>query len=274
MKRVRKPAVAGMFYPADAKELERTVLSLLNGVLAHASQGMVVGIVAPHAGYMYSGATAALAYAQVRGTTRKHVVVVSPSHREFFDGVSVYPGDGYETPLGVVHVAAELRERLTKAMPGLLVSTNGHGTEHALEVHLPFLQCAIGEFTLLPLVIGHQSLEHCLALGDALGAICEGTDTLLVASTDLSHFSPAAIAQQLDAVVARDIEALDPVRLMHDLEEGAAEACGGGPVSAVMRACDLLGARLPVVLGHSHSGMVTGDDQSVVGYLSAVIRKN
>lgn len=274
MKRLRKPAVAGMFYPADAKELEQTVRALLDSVPASTGQGMVVGLIAPHAGYMYSGAIAAQAYAQVRGTVRKYVVVVSPSHREFFDGVSVYPGDGYETPLGVVPIAAEMRERLGEAMPGLHVSTKGHGSEHALEVHLPFLQCAIGEFALLPLVIGHQSLEHCLALGDALGAICDGTDTLLVASTDLSHFSPAAVAQRLDAVVVRDIEALDPVRLMRDLEEGAAEACGGGPVSAVMRACDILGARLPVVLSQSHSGMVTGDDESVVGYLSAVIRKN
>lgn len=274
MKRVRKPAVAGMFYPLDPNELKRTVCALLDSVPVYPGQGQVVGLIAPHAGYVYSGETAAQAYAQVRGTMRRHVVVVSPSHREFFDGVSVYPGDGYETPLGVIPIDAGMRERLAEEMPGLLVSTQGHGNEHALEVHLPFLQCAIGEFTVLPLVIGHQSLEHCLALGDALGAICEGTDALLVASTDLSHFSPAAIAQRLDAVVARDIEALDPVRLMRDLEEGAAEACGGGPVSAVMRACDLLGARLPVVLGRSHSGMVTGDDQSVVGYLSAVIRKN
>ncbi len=272
MKRVRKPAVAGMFYPSNADELERTVRGLLDGVKTALRPGTVVGLVAPHAGYVYSGGTAAAAYAQLRGTDRSVVVVVSPSHREFFDGISVYPGDAYETPLGTLPVAGEMRSRLTALMPGLLVSTKGHGTEHALEVQLPFLQCALGDFALLPLVIGHQSREHCFALGAALAALCRGTDALLVASTDLSHFSSAEVAQHLDDVVAADIEAFDPERLMQDLEAGTAEACGGGPVAAVMRACDLLGARVPTVVARTHSGMITGDHRSVVGYLSAVIQ--
>lgn len=272
MKRVRKPAVAGMFYPSHAEELERTVRSLLDGVKTALRPGTVVGLVAPHAGYVYSGGTAAAAYAHLRGAERSVVVVVSPSHREFFDGVSVYPGDAYETPLGVVPVAGEMRSRLTALMPGLLVSMKGHGTEHALEVQLPFLQCALGEFALLPLVIGHQSQDHCFALGTALAALCRGTDALLVASTDLSHFSSADVAQRLDDVVAADIAAFDPGRLMEDLEAGTAEACGGGPVAAVMKACDMLGARVPTVLARTHSGMITGDHQSVVGYLSAVIQ--
>ena len=274
MKRIRKAAVAGTFYPASAQELEQTVRRLLADVTVRVGPGTVTGIIAPHAGYMYSGATAAMAYAQLGHTKRSVVVVISPSHREFFDGVSVYPGDGYETPLGSIPIASGMRERLTEGVPGILVSTRGHGLEHALEVQLPFLQCALGEFELLPLVIGNQSQEHCLALGDALGAICKGTDVLLVASTDLSHFSSVEAARQLDAVVAEDIEAFDPVQLMRDLEAGTAEACGGGPVAAVMRGCALLGARTPTVLGQSHSGMVTGDNESVVGYLSAVIQKN
>lgn len=272
MKRVRKPAVAGMFYPSDPEELEQTVRGLLDGVTTGIVPGHVVGLIAPHAGYIYSGGTAAAAYAQLRGAERSIVVVVSPSHREFFDGISVYPGDAYATPLGDVPVAAGMRSRLTALMPGLLVSMKGHGTEHALEVQLPFLQGALGEFALLPLVIGHQSRDHCFALGSALAALCRGTDALLVASTDLSHFSAASVAQRLDDVVAADIEAFDPERLMQDLEEGTAEACGGGPVAAVMKACDILGARTPTVLSRSHSGMVTGDHHSVVGYLSAVIQ--
>lgn len=272
MKRVRKPAVAGMFYPSNPEELERTVRGLLDGEKTALRPGTVVGLVAPHAGYVYSGGTAAAAYAQLRGTERSVVVVVSPSHREFFDGISVYPGDAYETPLGVVPVAGEMRTRLSALLPGLLISMKGHGTEHALEVQLPFLQCALGDFALLPLVIGHQSRDHCFALGTALAGLCRGTDALLVASTDLSHFSSADVAQRLDDVVAADIEAFDPGRLMEDLEAGTAEACGGGPVAAVMKACAMLGARVPTVLARSHSGMITGDHQSVVGYLSAVIQ--
>ena len=272
MRRMRKPAVAGMFYPASPGELERTVRDLLEGVTVRVKPGRVVGIIAPHAGYIYSGETAAQAYAQVRGQACTVVVVVAPSHREFFDGISVYPGDGYETPLGGIPIALELRDRLREALPGVLMSTQGHGTEHALEVQLPFLQCALETFALLPLVIGHQSREHCFGLGKALGEICTGMDVLLVASTDLSHFSPAAAALQLDAVVAADIAAFDPVQLMRDLEGGVGEACGGGPVAAVMTACDVLGARIPTILGRSHSGMVTGDHHSVVGYLAAVIQ--
>ncbi len=274
MKHVRKPAVAGMFYPARGAELDRAVRAFLDDVTVRVGPARVTGIIAPHAGYIYSGGTAAMAYAQVRGTTRGTVVVVAPSHREFFDGVSVYPGDGYETPLGVIPVDVQMRNRLTELLPGTLVSTRGHGAEHALEVQLPFLQCALGEFSLLPLVIGHQSLEHCFALGEALGDLARGADVLLVASTDLSHFSSAEVAERLDAVVADDIRAFDPGRLMHDLEAGTAEACGGGPVAAVMRGCDLLGARTPTVLGYTHSGVVTGDRDSVVGYLSAVIQQN
>ena len=272
MKRVRKPAVAGMFYPSDAEELEQTVRGLLDGVSIGIGPGNIIGLIAPHAGYVYSGGTAAAAYAQLRGTERSVVVVVSPSHREFFDGISVYPGDAYLTPLGEVPVAAGMRSRLAALMPGILVSMKGHGTEHALEVQLPFLQCALGEFALLPLVIGNQSQEHCFALGAALATLCRGTDALLVASTDLSHFSAADVAQRLDDVVAADIQAFDPARLMLDLEAGTAEACGGGPVAAVLKACDMLGARTPTVLSRSHSGMITGDHQSVVGYLSAVIQ--
>lgn len=272
MKRVRKPAVAGMFYPSQAGELEQTVRGFLDSVTVGVGQGSIIGLIAPHAGYVYSGGTAAAAYAQLRGTGRSVVVVVSPSHREFFDGISVYPGDAYETPLGDVPVAAAMRSRLTELMPGILVSMKGHGAEHALEVQLPFLQCVLGDFAMLPLVIGNQSREHCFALGAALAALCRGTDTLLVASTDLSHFSSATVAQRLDDVVASDIAAFDPGQLMTDLEAGTAEACGGGPVAAVMKACDMLGARAPTVLARSHSGMITGDHQSVVGYLSAVIQ--
>jgi AmmeMemoRadiSam system protein B len=166
----------------------------------------------------------------------------------------------------------EVRDRLREVLPGLMMSTQGHGTEHALEVQLPFLQCVLQPFTLVPLVIGHQSRGHCFALGEALAQVCSGKDVLLVASTDLSHFSPAASAKQLDALVAEDITAFDPERLMRDLEAGAGEACGGGPVAAVMTACDRLGARKARILGQTHSGMVTGDHQSVVGYLSAVIQ--
>ncbi len=231
----------------------------------------IVGIIAPHAGYLYSGKTAARAYAQLAGNRRNVVVVVSPSHRDYFDGISVYPGDAYATPLGEVPVDVELRSRLVKES-SVIMSTAGHGEEHALEVQLPFLQYVLGSFTLLPLVIGNQSREQCFALGEILARLVEGKSVLLVASTDLSHFHPASAGTRLDAVVVRDLEMFDAEMLMSDLEAGRAEACGGGPAVAVMVACRLLGARTIRVLHRAHSGEITGDNESVVGYLTAVIQ--
>jgi len=245
---------------------------MLSGSPRVAPANTVVGIIAPHAGYMYSGETAAKAYAQVAGEQRQVVVVVSPSHREYFEGVSVFPGDAYATPLGVVPIGVSLRTRLVKES-SIEMSTAGHGEEHALEVQLPFLQCALSSFALLPLVMGNQSREECLELGKTLGRLLQGTDALLVASSDLSHFHPAAVGTRLDAVVAQDLERFDAEGLMSDLETGRAEACGGGPAVAVMVAGRMLGGQTLRVLHRTHSGVITGDNTSVVGYLSAIIQR-
>jgi len=268
---IRRPAVAGMFYPASPEELERDVRAMLSASPKVAEADSIIGIIAPHAGYMYSGGTAARAYAQLAGSRRKVVVVVSPSHRDYFDGVSVFPGDAYATPLGIVPVDTELRARLVKESL-ILMSTAGHGEEHALEVQLPFLQCTLGEFSLLPLVIGNQSRQECFALGKILGMVLKESSALLVASTDLSHFHTAAAATRLDDIVARDLSAFDAEQLMDDLESGRAEACGGGPAVAVMVACHRLGARTLRVVHRAHSGEITGDNSGVVGYLSAIIQ--
>jgi MEMO1 family protein len=268
---VRKAAVAGMFYPGSARELGDDVDVLLAEAAGTGIQESPIALVVPHAGYVYSGPTAAMAYALLRGRKFSTVVVVSPSHREFFPGVSVYSGSAYETPLGVIPVASKAREQLLAASNIVRSSRSGHGSEHAVEVHLPFLQKVLGEFALLPLVMGEQSRSTCFALGEALGSVLKEEACLLVASTDLSHFHHAVDAERLDGVVLRDLENFEPVHLMNDLEGEKAEACGGGPVVAVMVAARALGARHLRVLGHTHSGNITGDMHSVVGYCSAVM---
>ena len=179
--------------------------------------------------------------------------------------------DAYATPLGTVPVDTELRATLVRESL-ILMSTAGHGEEHALEVQLPFLQCTLGEFSLLPLVIGNQSRQECFALGKILGMVLKGSSVLLVASTDLSHFHTAATATRLDDIVAADLAAFDAEQLMSDLESGRAEACGGGPAVAVMVACHRLGARTLRVVHRTHSGEITGANSGVVGYLSAIIQ--
>jgi MEMO1 family protein len=268
---VRKAAVAGMFYSGSARELGNDVDVLLAEAAGTKIPESPIALVVPHAGYVYSGPTAAMAYALLKGREFSTVVVVSPSHREYFPGVSVYPGSAYETPLGKIPVASSARDRLLAASNVVMSSRSGHGSEHAVEVHLPFLQKVLGEFELLPLVMGEQSRATCFALGEALGLILKGEPSLLVASTDLSHFHHAVEAERLDEVVLRDLEKFEPMQLMNDLERERAEACGGGPVVAVMVAARALGARHLKVLAHTHSGNITGDMHSVVGYCSAVM---
>ncbi len=268
---VRRAAVAGVFYPDSAAELAQEIDTLLQQVPRTAVHGKPVALVAPHAGYMYSGPTAASAYCLLEGFEYSTVVVVSPSHREYFAGVSVYSGNAYETPLGRVPVDAALRDRLLAISKVVTSSAAGHGAEHAVEVHVPFLQKALGSFRFLPLVMGDQSRETCYALGEDLGKVLQGESSLLVASTDLSHFHSAAEADRRDGIVLGDLESFEPERLMGDLEEGRAEACGGGPVVAVMIAARALGARRLRILGRTHSGQITGDRHSVVGYCSAVM---
>jgi AmmeMemoRadiSam system protein B len=266
---IRPPAVAGMFYPSNPNELRQQIAELLQRV-EKKIQGKVRGIVSPHAGYMYSGFTAAHGYSALRGEKFDTVVVVSPSHREYFQSVSVYSGDAYETPLGVIQVNTKLRDELIAAGDFIVASERGHRTEHALEVQLPFLQEVLPPFTLLPIVIGDQQPEFCLKLGEALAKVLKDENALLVASTDLSHFYSSDVADKLESVIIKDVEEFDYERLMHDLQTQRTEACGGGPTVAVMSALKHLDVTNIEVLHHSNSGDVTGDYSSVVGYLSAV----
>ncbi len=268
--KVRPCAVCGLFYPADEASLRKDVRALLRSAAGGTRGGTISGVISPHAGYMYSGATAATGYRQVQGLSYDTVVVISPSHHQFFEGVSVYPGSAYQTPLGIVRINAGLRERLAKQWDGILVSEAGHGEEHAIEVQLPFLQETLPEFSLLPLVVGSQKREYCFGLGEALASVLDRRTTLVVASTDLSHYYPAAAAERLDRVIIEDLGKFDEERLMDDLEGGTTEACGGGPVVSFMVALKRLGAKHLDVLSHCTSGDITGDNRSVVGYLSAV----
>ena len=266
---VRPCQVCGTFYPAKKTDLTVMIESLLAAGKRNELEGSLRGLVLPHAGYVYSGMTAARGINLLRKGEWKTVVVVSPSHREYFDGVSVYPGDAYQTPLGQIPVNADLRKQLLEETRLVTMSVNGHGSEHAIEVQLPFFQYMLGDFSLLPIVIGNQTSAYCFELGRALGAICNVAGCLLVASTDLSHYHPAASAERLDRIAIDDLRKFDYEKLMNDLAEKRTEACGGGPMAAVMAALNKIGATRFEILDYSHSGNVTGDFDSVVGYLSA-----
>lgn len=267
---VRPCSVCGLFYPENPDDLGRMVADLIARAGAPGKSGRVLGLVSPHAGYIYSGYTASHGFAALRGQHVRTVVIVSPSHREYFEGVAVFPGDAYATPFGQVRVDAVMRERLLDVSSIMSLSDAGHGEEHAIEVQIPFLQHVISDFMILPIVMGDQRREYCVETGRALAAVIDPTKDVLLASTDLSHYHSQGEAVGLDRVFVDDVAQCDPEKLMADLEAGSTEACGGGPSVAVMTALRSLGAVRMEVLHYCNSGDVTGDDQRVVGYLSAV----
>lgn len=274
MQTIRPMAVAGMFYPASESQL-REELNLLLDIseeeqLASKPSENIFGLVAPHAGYVYSGRTAAFAYSRLKGKSFKTVIVISPSHREYFPGVSVYYGDAYKTPLGLIPVDNEKADRLVSAGENIFKGIEGHRQEHALEVQLPFLQMTIKDFSLVPVVIGDQNRKYVYELAEMLPLIIDD-HTLIVASSDLSHFHTKREAEHLDSVIEKRIEEFDYEGLLGDLESHRCEACGGGPIVSLMKAAELMNKKKSAVLHRSDSGDVTGDTSEVVGYLSAVI---
>jgi len=269
MSRVRKPAVAGSFYDGDPGRLSHQVDLLLTQAEDKDLKGAIRALVSPHAGYMYSGLAAAVGYKALRGSTYDAVLMVGPSHRESFDGVSIYPGDAYRSPLGDVPIHTEIRAALAAQSPVFVLSDVGHRSEHCLEVQLPFLQKVLGEFSFVPMIVGNQSKEICLSLGTAIAEVARGKNILLVASSDLSHYHPYNTAVSLDRRVIDQVESFDELALMEQIETERVEACGGGPVVSVMHAAKLLGANRSQVLFYCNSGDITGDKSAVVGYLSA-----
>jgi AmmeMemoRadiSam system protein B len=268
---IRQPAVAGLFYPDNKVELDREIARYLESAPELDITGKIYGLVAPHAGYMYSGGVAARAYRQVLDYEVDTVVVVSPSHREYFTEVSVFNGGAYMTPLGPIPVAKDLAEELASCDPSIILSEKGHRfEEHALEVQLPFLQKVLDDFHLLPVVMGEHSKANIEILSSALVEVFEHKKVLFVASSDLSHFYDAAKAEKMDKIVTDNVTAFDAPALFDNLQNGKCEMCGGGPVVAVMRTCQRLGASQARVLMYRHSGEITNDKSEVVGYLSAL----
>ncbi len=270
---IRQPAVAGMFYPGDEQTLKHDIISMLNQAKPKSVEGKIVALISPHAGYMYSGLTTAHGYKLIQNKQFDCIAIVSPSHREYFNGVSVYNGAAYKTPIGSLPVDQSLREELLQQSDIIESSSRGHGAEHAIEVQLPFIQQTLGEVKILPIVMGDQKSEFCFELGNILSKVLQNKNCLLVASTDLSHYYPYDVAMTIDKQTIEDIEQFDLEKLMNDLESNIAEACGGGPTVAVLSAAKQLGATHVQILHHCNSGDVTGDHSGVVGYLSAVALK-
>ena len=254
----RPPAVAGLFYPADAAELAHMVSGLLAAAPGSADRRPPKAIIAPHAGYIYSGATAARAYAllqPLRGRIRR-VVLLGPTHRVAVRGLALPAARSFRTPLGDITIDAQAATALHD-LPQVVINDAAHALEHSLEVHLPFLQTVLGDFTLVPLAVGDANPQEVAAV---LRRLWGGDETLIVVSSDLSHFHDYAEAQALDGATADAI-----LQLRSDLDHQ--QACGATPVCGLTLLARELGLRTELV-DLCNSGDTCGDKNRVVGYAS------
>ena len=270
MQPIRQPAVAGMFYPLNEIKLREEINFFLDLTATQENYDKITSLIVPHAGYIYSGKTAAYAYNTIRGKEFKTVVIISPSHREYFTGISIYDGDAYRTPLGTVFINKDISNELTRESERIFLGLEGHKQEHAVEVQLPFLQTVLNDFTIVPIVIGDQRRIFVYELAEKLSQVIDDK-TLIVASSDLSHYHSKLEADSLDSRIEMRVKNFDYDGLMNDLELNNSEACGGGAIVAAMRASGLIMKNKVEILDRSDSGDVSGDNNQVVGYLSAVI---
>lgn len=257
---VRAPAVAGYFYPADPGELREVVEKFLASVEAGEEDEEAwspKAVIAPHAGYAYSGPVAASAYAQVARWARtvERVILLGPAHRYPVHGLALPDASGFATPLGVVPLDEE-GVALASTLRPVSTLAEAHEGEHSLEVHLPFLQVVLGDFSVVPMVVGDVRAGD---VPEVLGALWGGPETLIVVSSDLSHFERYARAREMDAATAEAIEALDADAI------GVDHACGRVPIVGLLRVARERGLRART-LDLRNSGDTAGGRSRVVGY--------
>jgi len=254
--RSRSAAVAGMFYPEDAGGLNSFISSALDNASAELSGSIPIPkvLIVPHAGYIYSGLTAAFAYAAIQPEEIRRVVLFGPAHRVPFYGIALPDTDVFTTPLGDVLLDQQAMQSLL-GFPQIVVNAEAHAQEHSLEVQLPFLQAVLGDFELIPLCVGMTEAEPVAAL---MRALWGGEETLFVVSSDLSHFHPYAEARELD-MSSVDTLLAKQGDLSHD------QACGATAINALQLIAhekDLT----PHLLDYRNSGDTAGDKDRVVGY--------
>jgi hypothetical protein len=280
--KVRAATVAGSFYPSDPKALSAMIDELLARVSGSPVTDQILAVVAPHAGYEYSGPVAAYTFAALEGRKISRVVVIAPSHRADFRFTSIYDGDAYATPLGNVPVDKAFAHELAKMNSTMQLSSEGHdptaeGGEHAIEVELPWLQKVLGNFELVPIVMGDQSYENSRALGVALAKLIKSEgkegDTLVLASSDLSHFHTYDDAVKIDHKTLDAMHSWDYFSMSRNFQSRVWEACGGAPIVATMIYAEHMSANQTRVLKYENSGDVTRNHASVVGYSADIFVK-
>lgn len=253
---IRLAAVAGTFYPADPVALQQMIDGFLHAVPAQTA-ATPKAIIAPHAGYVYSGPVAASAYARLipmRDRVRR-VVLLGPAHRVYVNGLALTHATHYATPLGIIPIDLTAMQQLA-TLAHVSYLDDAHADEHSLEVHLPFLQIVLDQFTLVPIVVGEATPQQ---VAEALALVWGGDETVIVISSDLSHFHDYRTAQLLDQATSQAIEALAPERI------GYEDACGRNPVNGLLHLAKLKHLHATTI-DLRNSGDTAGSPDRVVGY--------
>jgi AmmeMemoRadiSam system protein B len=272
---VRKPAVAGQFYPSDRDELSK----LIEGCYLHKlgpgrlppaakAKSGTVAVVCPHAGYIYSGPVAAHSYLHVSSLPDPElIVVVAPNHYGIGSGVSTFKEGVWETPLGKMHVDPDAAKALIELCDIVSVDPDAHRLEHSLEVQLPFLQKIYGDTVpFLPVSLLFQDIDTAKAVSSALSKIVKGRKSVVVASSDLTHYEPADEAEEKDRALLGQVLKMDLNGFYSTLERLNVTSCGYGAIATIMEVARSLGLTRPELLKYASSGETTGDNLQVVGY--------
>ncbi|MBS3818293.1 AmmeMemoRadiSam system protein B [bacterium] len=267
---MRNPVVAGKWYPADSQDLSKLIDNLLEKAEAKAPSDNLRALVVPHAAYVYSGRVAAEAYKVIQGQEYDSVVIIGPSHRYGFEGVSIYPKGAYRTPLGDVPVDEQLASRLSQ-VSGFEYTPRAHEKEHSVEVQVPFIQKTLPQAKIVPVVMGFQTPQYIRTLSQALSEAISGGNVLVVVSTDMSHHLPQKKAHSKDSKTISLIESFKTRTLMKKITRRENIMCGGGAVVSALLYAQNKGKARVKTLKYADSSQFGGPQDRVVGYLAAAV---
>ncbi|HSG31836.1 MAG TPA: AmmeMemoRadiSam system protein B [Thermodesulfobacteriota bacterium] len=273
MKDIR-PYLEQRWYPRDPDELSISIENYLNTAERDQIESKIYGIIVPHAGHIYSGQVAAYAFNCIKGVKPETVVIVSPSHYIGGADIIVSPHTSYSTPLGNIdidtHLLDDILKRLYKEFD-ITILKYPEDPEHSIEVELPFLQVIYEDFKLIPIMIRNQDEKVSKALGHVLADVLKDKISIIIASSDLSHYYNQKTANKMDREIINRIESLDPESVLDAEEQGIGQACGIGAIATVLWASKEMGAKKAQILNYATSGDVSGDYDKVVGYVSAAL---
>ena len=271
---VKEADLAGSWYPSSKVQLENQLKGYLDAAKPEKIDGKILAIIVPHAGYVYSGPVAAYGYKAVQNEGIKTVIVLGFSHRKYFDGVSIYGGNSWKTPLGEIAVNTAMAQTIISSNPRFRAQKELFSDENSVEMQVPFIQMSLKDVSIVPIAFGNQNYSDAHALAAELADLTkERSDCLIVASTDLSHYHPYQDANSIDKHTIDTLDRLKAKEFYDEAKMGSCELCGLMPVTTSLLMAQILGYDKIKTLKYANSGDITGDKMKVVGYVSAVIYK-